>query len=481
MDLLQRLLEEDWDHFSNELERLHAWKHFDLFKEKLTSLKRGQLFISPIHGVGHIERVILHGAFLAMQHLESAEDIDLLLDACCYHDTGRVDDSGDSAHGARSAEKIGKLTGRSGADLILLKAVVTAHSTSDSQLEAVLRQYGLVGSERAMKLAKLLKDADGLDRVRIMDLNPRFLRLPGSKERINFAQWLYDRYADMQDAANEHGGGERIPLGLENAAEYFSAKGVIFPLHGGGEKAWCVGNAVFKHEGGGDEILWKCALLSGLETAGFRVPRYRKAKSGYWTALGWTCSTWLDGENVENGSNSDWLRVMRAGADFQNALKGEPKPEWMNERESIQALADQTAWGEQEVDWLPELRPLFEQLMQKSEGCQRQPCQLIHGDLSGDVLLHPDMDPAVIDFSPYWRPALMGLACVAADALLWHGADESLVEAAVQEFGEPMQAFTARALAFRLAIANLSLRKEKLQSSLSQEHSNFARVLSILR
>ena len=30
--------------------------------------------------------------------------------------------------------------------------------------------------------------------------------------------------------------------------------------------------------------------------------------------------------------------------------------------------------------------------------------QLVHGDLSGNVLLAHGLPPAVIDFSPYWRP-----------------------------------------------------------------------------
>lgn len=45
--------------------------------------------------------------------------------------------------------------------------------------------------------------------------------------------------------------------------------------------------------------------------------------------------------------------------------------------------------------------------------------QLIHGDLTGNVLFAADEAPAVIDFSPYWRPPVFAEAVVVADGLLW--------------------------------------------------------------
>jgi hypothetical protein len=47
------------------------------------------------------------------------------------------------------------------------------------------------------------------------------------------------------------------------------------------------------------------------------------------------------------------------------------------------------------------------------------------------VLLADGLDPAIIDVSPYWRPAPYADAVVVVDALLWWGAHESLLEAAL--------------------------------------------------
>ena len=51
------------------------------------------------------------------------------------------------------------------------------------------------------------------------------------------------------------------------------------------------------------------------------------------------------------------------------------------------------------------------------------PSQLIHGDLSGNVLFHAELPPAIIDFAACWRPVAFASAIVVADALVWEGAE----------------------------------------------------------
>ena len=54
-----------------------------------------------------------------------------------------------------------------------------------------------------------------------------------------------------------------------------------------------------------------------------------------------------------------------------------------------------------------------------------EPDQLIHGDLSGNVLFSVEHEPAIIDMPPYWRPVSYAEGIVVADALLtWHESDE---------------------------------------------------------
>jgi hypothetical protein len=55
--------------------------------------------------------------------------------------------------------------------------------------------------------------------------------------------------------------------------------------------------------------------------------------------------------------------------------------------------------------------------------------QLVHGDLTGNVLTEEGSAPAVIDLSPYWHPPAWADAVVVADAMLLGDSDASLVDA----------------------------------------------------
>ena len=50
-----------------------------------------------------------------------------------------------------------------------------------------------------VSIAKMLKDADALDRVRVMDLDPRFLRYPCSEQYVDFAYELYRIYQKLEN------------------------------------------------------------------------------------------------------------------------------------------------------------------------------------------------------------------------------------------------------------------------------------------
>jgi hypothetical protein len=73
----------------------------------------------------------------------------------------------------------------------------------------------------------------------------------------------------------------------------------------------------------------------------------------------------------------------------------------------------------------------------------------VHGDLSGNVLFHRGLPPAVIDVSPYWRPPAFAEGILVADGLLWWGEGAELMTAA-RLSGDP--SWSARGLLFRLDI-----------------------------
>ena len=191
LDLLHR---NQWNEFQSAFDQLSQWDYYPLLLTTLEELKQEELFVSHMHGLGHIERTILQGGFCAMDQDLSESDTRLLLAACSYHDVGRINDWVDDLHGHRSAQELARLTPYRGEELLLIQGAVDAHSRRDVVLEDTIDGYGAADRPRAIRLAKLLKDADGLDRARLGDLDPRYLRFDTSRSRVALAEAVYAAY-----------------------------------------------------------------------------------------------------------------------------------------------------------------------------------------------------------------------------------------------------------------------------------------------
>ena len=131
------------------------------------------------------------------------------------------------------------------------------------------------------------------------------------------------------------------------------------------------------------------------------------------------------------------------GERLHRALAGVERPSAvLDARTAGWARADRIAWGEAsaaDFAGLPEVSHLLAARTAVSASNQ-----LIHGDLSGNVLFADGLPPAVIDLSPYWRPAAYASAIVAVDAVLWYEADVELLSTVADA------QLLVRALLFRL-------------------------------
>ncbi|MEV6598562.1 hypothetical protein AB0M36_17045 [Actinoplanes sp. NPDC051346] len=78
--------------------------------------------------------------------------------------------------------------------------------------------------------------------------------------------------------------------------------------------------------------------------------------------------------------------------------------------------------------------------------------QLVHADLTKNVLLAPGLPPAIIDISPHWRPPAYAEGIVVADVLCWHDAPSTVWETV------DVSAAVARAMLFRMATTNERVR-----------------------
>lgn len=222
----------------------------------------------------------------------------------------------------------------------------------------------------------------------------------------------------------------------------FVLSGDAEALPGGRGTAWRVGNMVIKPADlSAQELAWQADLHGSLAHPGLRVSYPLPARDGRFLVEGWSAWPFLPGRHEARR----WLDIIQVGERFHRALADVPRPTFLDARTDPWAVADRVAWGESPFhDFLGvrHLRRLAAYLRPVTA-----PSGLIHGDLTGNVLFSEAHPPAVIDFSPYWRPAVFASAIVVADALVWQGADERLV-AAVAHLPDFAQGLL-RALIFR--------------------------------
>lgn len=178
-----------------EITQLERSLYYTLLLNAFDNLQTKHLFRSHFHGVGHVERVMLLGAIIAMQQGFSEREAELLLYACSYHDIGRKDENRDDQHGKRSADALPSIPGPniSREEMSCIQAAVATHSTKDEKIEEYFEKYHVPAELRDLShlLCKGLKDADNLDRVRIHDLDITHLRFEESKRMKSVAEAIF--------------------------------------------------------------------------------------------------------------------------------------------------------------------------------------------------------------------------------------------------------------------------------------------------
>jgi uncharacterized protein (TIGR02569 family) len=230
------------------------------------------------------------------------------------------------------------------------------------------------------------------------------------------------------------------------AAEVLAAFGVAgsapVSLAGGEGRSWLAGDLVFKPADDEATATWAADLLSRIREDGFRVARPVTASDGHWVAGGWTASRRLDGECAPR-----WTEVIAAGGAFHRAVQDEPRPDFLEDRDDAWTIGDRVAWEELPIEPYAGSVEGLRRLSEARRPIADLDAQLIHGDLTENVLFADGLAPAVIDLSPYWRPTGFASAIVVADALLWHGAGAELLEATA----DVSRQLLIRALIYRLA------------------------------
>jgi uncharacterized protein (TIGR02569 family) len=228
----------------------------------------------------------------------------------------------------------------------------------------------------------------------------------------------------------------------------FGVAGEPVALEGGQGSSWRAGDVVLKPVVLSEpELEWQAGVLASISGDGFRLPRPRRARDGSVVVAGWCAQDAIAGRHEEGR----WAEIIAVGERFHAALSGIPRPDFIVRRRDPWAVGDRVAWGDvpavgtHDVKHLPRLSVALRPI--------EAPSQLVHGDLTGNVLFDEHQAPAVIDFSPYWRPTPFASAIVVADAVVWEGADESILGAV--DHVEGFDQYLIRALIYRIVTDRL--------------------------
>jgi uncharacterized protein (TIGR02569 family) len=222
----------------------------------------------------------------------------------------------------------------------------------------------------------------------------------------------------------------------------------VAPLQGGQGTAWGTIALVFKPLDMSIEALeWQERVLGGIEEDGFRVARPVRAADGRLAVADWSAWQRTAGEHLPRR----WAEICSAGERFHRACAEVPVAGWHLRLSDPFARADRAAWDDAAVDEFTHLPPVAR--LAGHLRPVRESGQLIHGDLTGNVLFHPHLPPAIIDLSPYWRPPAFASAVVALDALVWEGADRGVLSV-LEGHPDPSQ-HLLRAAIFRIVMDHL--------------------------
>jgi uncharacterized protein (TIGR02569 family) len=84
-------------------------------------------------------------------------------------------------------------------------------------------------------------------------------------------------------------------------------------------------------------------------------------------------------------------------------------------------------WGFLPMQYGERLKPAMTRLIRLLKPINLKN-QLIHGDMTSNILFHSTLPPAVIDLSPYWHPAQYAEAIIVVDSIVWDNAPDTIIK-----------------------------------------------------
>lgn len=209
----------------------------------------------------------------------------------------------------------------------------------------------------------------------------------------------------------------------------FGLKNAPTKLTGGQGNSYLADGVVLKPVENITEANWTAELFSTIKEDGFRVEKPIKTVSGEWVFDNWCAFSYLDGKEVK-GRYTEKIEISEK---FHWSLKGVTEPSFIKASDHPWAIADKMVWGEIPLTYGERLEVAISPLMTQLKNINLEN-QIIHGDLTGNILFSDTLSPGIIDMSPYFRPKEYASAIIIVDSIVWDGAPDNTINAIPNDF-----------------------------------------------
>jgi len=185
----------------------------------------------------------------------------------------------------------------------------------------------------------------------------------------------------------------------------FPLQGSLQLIAGGEGRTYRAGDVVYRLEAHPAEATYAADVYAALPASGFRIPRPIPSFQSTWISPeGWSAWSFVPGQPA---MLPDVPAVLDAIAAFHQALAPAPFPSFLATKDTPYTRADSAAWGSVPDDLDADLTALLAPLLVLRQPLPSLGVQVIHVDLNDqNVLIAPSVPPAIIDFTPSWRPPI---------------------------------------------------------------------------
>jgi len=207
----------------------------------------------------------------------------------------------------------------------------------------------------------------------------------------------------------------QVTLPSISIAGAFSSHEEPVLLPGGQGNSYVSDGLVLKREEDEGIANWMAELFQSLpDSSRVRTLRPVRSKEGTWIHEGYVAWVYMEGEHVKG----HYGKKLPACREFHRLIGDIEKPRFLDVPRNSWAAADMVALGEKPFDYDEEFMELYRQVQPHLRPLEAR-SQLVHGDLSGNILVAPQLPLAIIDFSPAWAPNGFAEGIMLADAIAW--------------------------------------------------------------